>query len=519
MAQTAILTIKILADASKAAAGMDRTATSARKMGAGFKAAAIPAAAVIAGLGVAAKAAAEDAQAQVLLANSLRKTAGATNEQIAAVEDYISKTSLATGVSDDQLRPAMAALARATGDTTKAQQDMGVALDVAAATGKPVETVANAIAKGYTGQFTALKKLVPGMDTAAATAGDMNGVMAELKRTTGGAAAASAGTAAGQFQRMKVAMDETKESVGAALLPALEKIAPIIVKITGFLANNANVVAPLVIVLGVLAVAIWAVNAAMFANPVTWIVIGIAALIAVLIIAYQKSALFRTIVQTAFKVISDYISFVWNNILKPVFTFLVRYFVAVYRIAVRAATIVVGAWNRLKAGISAAWTWLKSNVFDPWAAVFRRAVKVAQTMRDQVRDAWQSIKDGISSAWDTVKGIFDKIIGKIEDVIGWFGKLKPPDWFTSVVGKITGSVASQAVTVPAPAPAVGARGGTGSGTGVVTTSGGRTDAISPQSQVIVQVSDRKLVDLINVSIRASATSAARSLRRRAVVVV
>lgn len=518
MANTAILTIKILADAAKAQAGMAKTATGAQKMGAGFKAAAIPAAAVGAGLVLATKAAADDAQAQVLLATSLRNTTGATADQVAAVEDYIAKTALATGVSDDQLRPAMAALARATGSTTRAQEDMAVALDVAAATGKPVETVAAAIAKGYAGQTTALGKLVPGMDRAAVKAGDMNGVMAELKRTTGGAAAAAAGTAAGQMQRFTVAMDETKESIGAVLLPALESIGPVLATVAGFLAQNADAAKPLIIILGAMAVAIWAVNAAMLANPVTWIVIGIAALVAVLVLAYQKSETFRTIVQTAFKVIAAEASFLWNKILKPVFSFLLRYLALVWTAIFKLASIAVAAFNRIKAAVGAAWSWLKTNVFDPWAAVFRKAIDINKELGQKVHGIWVSIKEGISSAWNTIKGIFDSFIGKIQDIIDWFGRLKPPEWFSNVVDKITGNAA--AVTI-APAPTIQVapqRGASTTATGAATTSA-RVDAIGPQSQVIVQVADRKLVDLIDVQIRASATSAARSLRRRAVVVV
>ena len=93
------------------------------------------------------KAAIEDEQAQIRLANALKAATGATEAQIDATETYILKTSLATGVSDDQLRPALQRLAVSTKDTTKAQELLGLALDVSKGSGKDLEQVANALGK------------------------------------------------------------------------------------------------------------------------------------------------------------------------------------------------------------------------------------------------------------------------------------------------------------------------------------------------------------------------------------
>ena len=97
------------------------------------------------------KAAIEDEAAQKRLASALENVTGATDAQIAAVEKQILKQSLATGVADDQLRPALQRLATSTGDVKKSQDLLNLALDISAAKGISVETAANALAKAYNG--------------------------------------------------------------------------------------------------------------------------------------------------------------------------------------------------------------------------------------------------------------------------------------------------------------------------------------------------------------------------------
>jgi len=105
------------------------------------------------------KAAIEDEKAQASLAQSLRNTTNATDEQIAATEAYIDATQRATGTSDDQLRPSLQRLLTSTNDLQKAQKLQTLALDVAAGSGKSLEEVSNILAKAYDGNFKALKNL------------------------------------------------------------------------------------------------------------------------------------------------------------------------------------------------------------------------------------------------------------------------------------------------------------------------------------------------------------------------
>jgi hypothetical protein len=192
---------------------------------AAFAAAAAAAAAYAVKLAVdGVKAAIEDEAAQLRLANALKNVTGATEAQISAVEQQILKTSLATGVADDQLRPALQRLATATGSVTQSQDLLNLALDISAATGKNVETVSNALAKAYEGNTSSLSRLGVGLSAAEIKTLGLEGTVKQLAETFGGAATIQANTFEGQIARLKVGFDEAKESVGAALLPTLQKL-------------------------------------------------------------------------------------------------------------------------------------------------------------------------------------------------------------------------------------------------------------------------------------------------------
>ena len=169
------------------------------------------------------KAAIEDEQAQLRLANALREATGATDAQIKATEDMILQTSLATGVADDQLRPAFQRLAVSTKDTTKAQELLNLALDISKGRGLELEQVANALGRAQDGNTTALGRLGLGLSKAELSTLSFTEVQAKLSDLYGGAAAANAETFQGKIDRLKVGFDEAKESLGVALLPQVER--------------------------------------------------------------------------------------------------------------------------------------------------------------------------------------------------------------------------------------------------------------------------------------------------------
>jgi hypothetical protein len=236
------LKLSILADIDdlnkKLKAANGDVETSASKMerfgkvaGAAFLAAAAAAGAYAVKIGVdGVKAAIADEQSQLKLAQSLEKATGATRDQIAATETSIDKMARATGVADDQLRPALARLALSTNSTSKAQELLALALDISTQTGKPLEGVANALGKAYDGNTAALGKLGVGLSSAELKAMSFTQVQSRLSDLFGGAAAANAQTFQGRMDRLKVAFDEGVETIGTKLLPIIEALIRIIIE-------------------------------------------------------------------------------------------------------------------------------------------------------------------------------------------------------------------------------------------------------------------------------------------------
>lgn len=190
--------------------------------GAAFAAAGVAAAAYAGKLLVdGVKAAIEDEAAQAKLAGTLVNVTGATEKQIAAVESQITKTSLLTGVTDDELRPSFERLVRATGDSDSALKLQSLALDVAAGSGKSLEAVTNAMAKAQEGNAASLAKLGIGLSAAELKTMSMEEITAKLAETFGGQAAEKADTFAGKMDRLQVAFNEGKETVGSFVLDAI----------------------------------------------------------------------------------------------------------------------------------------------------------------------------------------------------------------------------------------------------------------------------------------------------------
>ena len=175
------------------------------------------------------KAAIEDEKAQVKLATALKNATGATDDQIAAVEDYITKTSLATGVTDTELRPSLEKLAIATGSVTEAQKLQALALDVSAGSGKSLEAVSTALAKAANGNVSALTRLGVPLDENIIKTKDFDAATKALAESFGGQAAAQADTFEGKMTRLSVAFDEAKETAGSFILDAIQPLADIAV--------------------------------------------------------------------------------------------------------------------------------------------------------------------------------------------------------------------------------------------------------------------------------------------------
>ena len=138
------------------------------------------------------------------------------------VEFYIAKLQKTYGVLDDQLRPAFQTLITASGDLTASQKALALSLDISAATGKSVEEISAALAKGFSGQTTALSRLGAGLSKTTLASGDMNKIMEELNKKFAGQATARLSTYAGKMDLLNVYAANASETIGKGLIDALE---------------------------------------------------------------------------------------------------------------------------------------------------------------------------------------------------------------------------------------------------------------------------------------------------------
>jgi hypothetical protein len=227
------LTLKLLADVDNFTKGLDKGAKETQTFGdkitkfgkiagAAFAAAGIAAVAYAGKLlkdGVESAIADEKANAQ--LAATLRNVAGATDETIAKTLEYTRATELATGVTEDELRPSLNRLSIATGDVSKAMELQKLALDVSAGSGKSLETVTNALAKAQEGNTASLVRLGIGLSAAQLKTMSMDDVTNSLAETFAGAADTAANTFEGKMTRLGLAFEDVRDTVGGFILDAI----------------------------------------------------------------------------------------------------------------------------------------------------------------------------------------------------------------------------------------------------------------------------------------------------------
>ena len=395
------------------------------KAGYAIKKAAVPAGIAVAALGAAAfdavKGAMADQAAQEQLARTLTTSTKATKNQVAAVEDYITQTSMAAAVSDEELRPALATLARGTGDLEKAQKGLGLALDVAAGTGRPLSQVSEALSKAYAGNLKGLNALDPRMKTLIKNGATAEEAIGILSKTFKGDAAAAADTAQGKFKGLGIALEETKESVGAALLPAIEAILGPLQAFGAWAQRNPKVFLALAAAIGAVASAVLLINAAMkvagaialLTNPIGLIIVAVAALTAGVILLYKKSETFRDVLEK-----------VWAAVKKAV-EVVVDYFDGPVKAAFDVISGAISAIVALvKGDFSGVWDGLKKAAGGVLDGIKETLLKFPITIATAVLDIGKSIVSGIAGGvadlatkvWDKISGLPGALIGKLE---GW----------------------------------------------------------------------------------------------------
>lgn len=173
-------------------------------------------------------------------------------------------------------------------------------------------------------------------------------------------------------------------------------------------------------------VAQWALNAAMAANPIGLIVVGVVALGAALVLAWQKSETFRNVVMGAWQGIQDAASFAWNSILKPAFD---GFMGALGWIGDKALWLynaaILPAWNGISSVIGGIWNGFIRPMFDNFLILMGLMGDAATWFyQNAILPAWNGISSAVSTVWDTVLspifGFFGAAFDKVGAAASWF---------------------------------------------------------------------------------------------------
>lgn len=255
------------------------------------------------------KAAAADEKANAVLARQMQNVAHARGEDVKSTEEWLKKQAEATGISRDELTPAMTKLVTATHSTAKAQTLLKLAMDVSAGSGKDLGIVSLALAKAQNGNVGGLGRLGIATKDAAGKTMSFTEIQKHLARTFKGDAAAAADTAQGRMKRLSVTWDEMKITLG-------EKLIPVLVKLAGFILNN---VIPVVS----------HISSVISKHTSLMVALGVAvgflvggpfvALAAGFVILWTRSETFRNVMTAAFHAVAAAGAWMWNNVLEPAF--------------------------------------------------------------------------------------------------------------------------------------------------------------------------------------------------------
>ena len=445
--KSAILSIKILTDATKAKAGLGDAESSMDKFKGTMSKMAVPAAAVVGGLLAIGKAAADSASAQQQAMGSLDSVYGPAASKVKA---FAANSAEAVGLSKTAYATAAAAMGaslKSLGfDQKKAAESSNKMIshgaDLAATFGGTAADAVAALGATLRGEYDSSEKYGLGLSAATvqaelaakgqdklegqalATAKAQATLDIATKNAAGsiGQFARESNTAAGSQEIANAKYADAKAQLGEKLLPVMAKLTEMLGKVFDYVSKNTTVVGILVGVIGGLAIAVLAINAAMSAwavvilivnaafwsSPIFWIIAGIVALVAVVVLIATKTTWFQDIWNAAFKAISDIVQSVWGWISKN-WPLLLAILTGPIGLAVK---FVVDNFDKIKDAALTVYNWLK----DTFSKVF-----------DTVKNAAVLALDLILAPIHAITAAFDAVVKVVKSVIDWIGKIKIPN--------------------------------------------------------------------------------------------
>jgi len=173
------------------------------------------------------------------------------------------------------------------------------------------------------------------------------------------------------------------------------------------------------------------------AGPWGWIVLAIAAVIAIVILMYNKFDWFREAVQWVWKGLKDGAKAVVDWFKGDFANFFTKTLPGFFQTCLNwvkknwpwilgalggpvglAVVAIVKHWDDIKDAFSDAWEWIKKNIFSPIGTYFTKTLPGwATTMKDKFVTAFNLAKDGIKTAWDQIKKFARDPIQYVVDVV------------------------------------------------------------------------------------------------------
>jgi len=331
----------------------------------------------------------ESAAAQAKLSDAFTKFPGLADTSRSSLDKLNTALAKKTGIDDDATASGQAVLAqfKLTGEQVK--QLTPLLQDYATKTGKDLPTAAQDLGKAILGQGRALKAVGIDFHDTGTAAGNFEQLVGGLTTQVGGFATEGLDPAALKSKILRDQFEELQEKVGGKLVPVLQKLSEVGIKVIDFIDRNGDVLGPLTIALGAATAAVWAFNIALAANPISLVILAIGALTAALVIAYQKSDTFRAVVDLAFRVVKTGIEAFWRSG-QDIFNALRAGFQSAWEFAQTFARVLGLAWEGVRSAASAAWAWINSWVITP----FKTALDIIKDKLDPIINAWDTIVSG-----------------------------------------------------------------------------------------------------------------------------
>lgn len=374
---------------------------------------------IVGGLVLATKAAIAENQQMAVMADIVRKNTGATNEQITALETWIAKMQKQSTFSDGELRPSMQALVAVTKDVGEAQKLTTLAMDLAVAKGKPVETMAEALAKAYNGNVGILSRYGIATRDATGKSLDFAEVVKNAEATFGGTYATALDTSAGKLTNLKNRFGDIVEDIGRAVIPMLEKLVGYVERVATWFEGLDAGQRKLIVTLGLVAAAVGPVlhvfgslMKVFSAGPWGVVITAVAAVVTAFITLYARSERFREAVQkvggVARQVFEQYIF----PAVQTVWSALVRLYRALEPTFPALRKIARLQWTVLITAVRTTWTVLKAvwSIAKPVLTALLKIGKVTLggviTAIEKVVGALQWIIDKAQSAYEWLQRVF-----------------------------------------------------------------------------------------------------------------